>query len=91
MLDPMLSFAFGFAGSMAVELVAFCAALQAEPFKVPHRYRHPLFWLVRVLVAVVGGSLAIAYEIRSPLPAINIGAATPLIIQALTRGDETLK
>jgi hypothetical protein len=35
---------------------------------------------------LVGGCLALAYEIDKPLLAANIGAATPLIIKAFAEG-----
>jgi hypothetical protein len=39
-----------------------------------------------MLLAVVGGGLALAYDITKPLLAANIGAATPLIIKAFSEG-----
>jgi hypothetical protein len=54
--------------------------------KLPPRYKNPAFWLVRMLLAVVGGGLALAYDITKPLLAANIGAATPLIIKAFSEG-----
>ena len=38
------------------------------------------------MLAIIAGGLAVAYEITTPLLAINVGAATPLILQALGRG-----
>ncbi|MGE3336114.1 MAG: hypothetical protein AB7I36_20975 [Rhodospirillaceae bacterium] len=39
---------------------------------------------MRLLLAVIGGGLAVAYEVQAPFVAVHIGAATPLIIRALT-------
>jgi hypothetical protein len=59
---------------------------QSEPFVLPERYRKVSFWIVRFLLAVIGGGLALAYGIDKPLLAANIGAATPLIIKAFAEG-----
>lgn len=80
------TFLWGFAGSIAVEIVSLYRqySLQAS---IPIRYSIPSFWLIRVLLAVVGGGLAVAYGIGSnPLLAANVGAAAPLIVQALSQG-----
>lgn len=54
---------------------------------MPAHYRSVLFWTLRILVAMIGGGLTLAYGIENnKLLAANIGAATPLIIQALASG-----
>lgn len=80
-------FAWGFLGSMAVEVVTLFRLLQRSdpPPQLPSRYRSLLYWLVRIALAVVGGGLAVAYDIENPILAANIGAATPAIVLALTR------
>ena len=80
-------FAWGFLGSMAVEVVTLFRLLQRadEAYALPARYRSVLYWLVRVALAAVGGGLAVAYEIDNPILAANIGAATPAIVTTLTR------
>jgi hypothetical protein len=85
-LPPQLvTFLCGFGGSVAVEIVLLNQFMQ-DSATLPERYRKPLFWVVRLLLAVVGGGLALAYEIDKPLLAANIGAATPLIIKAFSEG-----
>ena len=81
-------FAWGFLGSMAVEIVTMFRLLQRAD-ALPARYRSVLYWLVRVALAAVGGGLAVAYEIDNPLLAANIGAATPAIVTTLTRDPGT--
>ena len=82
----MLSiFGCGFLGSLSVELIFLLQHFQSET-PLPSRYSKPLFWIVRTLLAVVAGGLALAYDIDKPLLAINIGAATPLIIRAFAEG-----
>ncbi len=79
-------FAWGFLGSMAVEVVTVFRLLQRmESPALPARYRSPLYWTVRLALAAVGGGLAIAYDIENPILAANIGAATPAIVMTLTR------
>jgi hypothetical protein len=80
-------FAWGFLGSMAVEVVTLFRLLQRAESQtaLPARYRSVLYWLVRVALAAVGGGLAVAYEIDDPILAANIGAATPAIVTTLTR------
>jgi len=76
-------FLSGVAGSVAVEIVSLNQIMQ-DSAQIPDRYRKLLFWIVRLLLAVVAGGLALAYGIEKPLLAANIGAATPLIIKAFS-------
>lgn len=57
-----------------------------EPIVIPERYGRRAFWTARLLLAVAGGALAVAYGISTPILAANVGAATPAIIQTLTQG-----
>jgi hypothetical protein len=84
-------FAWGFLGSMAVEIVTVFRLLQRSDnhAALPSRYRSVLYWSVRLALAAVGGGLAVAYNIKNPILAANIGAATPAIIMALTRDPAT--
>jgi hypothetical protein len=86
-MTPIEQFAWGFLGSVAVEVVALFRLFQKSDgdFVLPGRYRSPLYWIVRVFLAVVGGGLAVAYDIENPILAANIGAATPAIVTTLTR------
>jgi hypothetical protein len=76
----------GFAGSVAVDIVSVAQIYNADHIFVPERYRRVAFYVVRFLLAVVAGGLAVAYEIDKMLLAVNVGAATPLIIQAFSQG-----
>jgi len=80
------TFLWGFAGSVAVEIVSLHRHYSLDA-NIPIRYSLPSFWLIRILLAIVGGGLAVAYGIgNNPLLAANVGAATPLIVQALSQG-----
>jgi hypothetical protein len=50
------------------------------------RYKTWTFWLSRAVLAVLAGSLAVAYDIKTPLLALNVGASAPLLYRVLTRG-----
>jgi hypothetical protein len=86
MTPAVITFLCGFGGSIAVEIVLLNQYLQEDRRRLPARYRNPVFWVVRILLAAVGGGLALAYEIDKALLAANIGAATPLIIKAFAEG-----
>ncbi|MHC4537773.1 MAG: hypothetical protein ACYS6K_27905, partial [Planctomycetota bacterium] len=78
-----------FLGSAAVEIVTAYGYLNKRPYKLPERYKKLAFWCVRLLLSLLAGGLALAYEIDSRILAMNVGAATPLIIQTLARNMPT--
>jgi len=73
-------------GSVAIELVAAYEAYQVEPFRLPERYKKFSFYIIRLLLAMAAGGLAVAYEIDKPLLAVNVGVSAPLLLQTLARG-----
>lgn len=76
-------FIWGFLGSLAVEIMSVYNTWD----RIPCRYKQISFWLVRLIVACIGGGLAHAYNIESnPLLAANIGASAPAIINSLQGG-----
>lgn len=77
-------FLWGFVGSLAVEIVKIHFVLGASR-RLPLRYSKPMFWIARLLLAVTAGGLAVAYDIKTPVLALHVGAATPLIVQALAQ------
>lgn len=77
-------FLWGFVGSLAVEIVKIHFVL-GESRRLPLRYSKPGFWIARLLLAVTAGGLAVAYDIKTPVLALHVGAATPLIVQALAQ------
>jgi hypothetical protein len=83
-MESWLLFLFGVFGSLSVELVNIYRMYDNEK-ALPVRYKKLGFWIVRILLSLVGGGLVLAYNITIPILAIHIGAATPLIIQQLAR------
>lgn len=73
-------FGWGVLGSVGIEVVGMLQYFQAQN-SLPERYKSWVFWILRASLAVMGGGLAVAYDIDKALLAINIGAATPLILQ----------
>lgn len=80
------TFIWGFAGSIAVEVANLYQVFQSDEIIMPERYKLFSFWVIRFLLAVIAGGLALAYKINTPLLAANIGASTPLILHALAKG-----
>jgi len=83
MIDPELkAFLAGFTASFGVEVVAFLRSYQRGRKHVAVRYRDWLFWLPRIVLAVVAGVVAWLFYVpgMSAAASLYIGAATPLIL-----------
>ncbi|WP_156970733.1 hypothetical protein [Andreprevotia chitinilytica] len=85
-MTKMEIFAWGLSGSLAVDVVTAAQFCNSAQINFPDRYKRFAFYMVRFLLALVAGGLAVAYEIDKAILAANIGAATPLIIQAFAQG-----
>lgn len=79
-------FLWGAGGSIAMDIVAVVKYFETSPLKFPDRYSRFWYYVSRLLLATVGGGLAVAYGIDKPILALNIGAAAPLLITALSQG-----
>jgi hypothetical protein len=84
--SPTAIFLWGCAGSIAVEVIALHSIYQKPKIEIPERYHHTGFYVVRLCLTLLAGGLALAYDIDKPLLALNIGAATPLLIQTFSEG-----
>jgi hypothetical protein len=73
-------FLFAFLGSWGAEIV-FMSQIYHEQKDFPIRYRKIGFWIIRFLVSIIAGGVALAYNITLPILAIHIGAATPIIFK----------
>lgn len=88
-MTTLSAFLWGFGGSVAVEIVSVAQQIDVicdGGITLPARYGRCIFYIIRLLLATIAGGLAVAYQIDRPLLAINIGASTPLIVQALAQG-----
>lgn len=85
-MSVLETFAWGFAGSAAVEVMTLLGYYYSGPVELPDRYRRIGFWVTRLVLACLAGALAVGYDIEQRILAFNIGAATPLIITSLARG-----
>lgn len=76
------AFVIGILGSVAVEILdAYKIYIDDSDF--PSRYKKVGFYAVRTFLAVLGGFIAHAHGAQTALLAFHIGAATPLMLQAL--------
>jgi hypothetical protein len=85
-MSPLHAFLFGFLGSLAVEVLQVNTHYDTSGAP-PKTYKLFGFWLARGLLAVVAGGLAVGYGATAPIMAIHIGISTPVIFQALARGN----
>jgi hypothetical protein len=92
-MDPHLSaFLFGLLGSVVAELALATQAFNRKRKDFPHKYRNPWFWVLRALLAIGSGGVAMAYY--SPAVSnflyVHIGVATPVIVTQMSSpgGDD---
>ena len=81
-------FAFGFLGTVIVE-IGVAAGRYDRHATLPKQYHQRAYWVVKLLLAVAGGVLAVAHGVSTPLLALQVGAATPLMITALRDANRT--
>jgi uncharacterized membrane protein YfcA len=85
-MHPPETFLWGFLGSAAVELTTLFGFYSSRRGRLPVRYRKVGFWVTRVVLALVAGAVAVAYNIDQRILAFNVGAATPLIVTFMAKG-----
>lgn len=83
-MTVLQQFLWGFVGSLSVEIVRIHFLLGTSR-RLPLRYTKPAFWIARLFLTLTAGGLAVAYDIKTPVLALHVGAATPLIVQALAQ------
>jgi len=79
-------FLWGAGGSIAMDVVAVVKYFESAKVEFPERYSRFWYYVARLFLASVGGGLAVAYGIDKAILALNIGAAAPLLITALSQG-----
>lgn len=75
-------------GSAFLEIVRAVWAL--ETGNIPPYYRKPSYWIVRLLLALGSGVLALAYDVTNKILAFQIGATAPAIMQTLVQSPPDL-
>lgn len=75
-------FLCGVFGSVIVEALAILRYYQ-RPGGFPKRYEKKGFWVVRTVIAIAGGVLAVLYGPANLLLAAHVGASAPLIISTM--------
>ena len=62
-MHPLETFFWGFLDSAAVEIMNLFGFYTTLRGRLPSRYRKVGFWVTRVVLALVAGAIAVAYEI----------------------------
>jgi hypothetical protein len=76
-------FLFGVIGGALAEALKWWQLREAQP--APAYLKSTFYWVITLIMALVGGVLAVAYNVEAskPLLAINIGVSAPLILKGL--------
>lgn len=77
-----LNFGCGLFGSSIIEAIVILRYYQRLG-RLPLYYRKVGFWVVRIVIALAAGILAVLYDPENPLLAVHIGASTPLIVSTM--------
>ena len=80
-MGPLGQFFWGVAGSFAIEVV-YLARVFGSGRPIPKKFRVRGYWIVRSLLAVVAGLLAVAIQVQAPVIAMEMGAATPFVVDS---------
>jgi hypothetical protein len=80
-MDLMDQFLWGTVGSVAVEVVNLVKIFNSGR-RFPKKFKVRWYWVVRAMLAIVAGLVAVATQFEFPLLALQVGAATPLIVDA---------
>jgi len=82
------TFLWGVFGSVALEFLHTYRDYRSSSV-LPRRYRSLIFWTVRAVMSAISGLVSVGYSaagsVLTPITAVTIGAAVPLIITELAR------
>ena len=84
-MNPWHAFFWGFGGSLAADVIRFHKASSSGRESLPAIYSQASYYVGVLLVAVLGGGLAVAGHPGAEWAAIQIGVSTPLIVEKLGR------
>ncbi len=77
------TFLFGILGGVLAEVLKWWQL--KESITPPQYLKSTFYWVITVIMALVGGALALAYGVDAskPVLAINVGVSAPLILKGL--------
>ena len=76
----------GVLGSLVVEVGACARAAANADGDLPSRYKKPAYIVVRLLLALAGGTLAVVFDSPTALAAFYLGASAPIVLDKLAQG-----
>lgn len=82
----MSLFWVGVLGSLVVEVGACYRATANNEGDLPARYRKIPYLIVRTLLALSGGALAVVFDSPTALAAFYLGASAPIVLDKLAQG-----
>lgn len=82
----MTLFWVGVIGSLVVEVGACARAASNGDGSLPNRYFKVGYLIIRLLLALAGGTLAVVFDSQTPLAAFYLGASAPIVLDKLAQG-----
>ena len=76
----------GFLGSLFVEIAVCVRVAAIDDGKVPVRYTRFGYLVMRILLALGGGTLAVVFDAHNALTAFYLGASAPIVLDKLAQG-----
>jgi hypothetical protein len=82
------TYAYGVIGSIGVEVAAAVQGAANNDGSLPLKYHKPLFVALRIVFALIAGTVPVALAATNLWSAIYLGASAPLIFDRAARGLE---
>ena len=76
----------GVMGSLSIEVTTCWRAMANADGDLPVRYKKPVYLIVRGLLALGGGTLAVVFDAPTALAAFYLGASAPIVLDKLAQG-----
>lgn len=87
-MTEIATFFYAAFGGVGAEIAVIFALRHKLPGEAPHFLRSPLYYVIALAMAAVGGVVALAYAgsgtTLNPILAIQIGASAPLLLRKLS-------
>lgn len=85
------TFLWGAFGSIALEVITFWRAVRRNRYIFSFEQRQIGYYVVRLVVAIIAGGVAVGVGAQSKLLAIHVGVAMPLIIEHFAKAPPRLR